>query len=283
MKTKIEATIPTTQYGNLRPVFELEEGDDSEVALAELQKLWDRFGESPLKDKVSVSSRNSPSAVEIKTFTGEVILWDEARHIYTDLQGKVLLSGSRYADLHSPKFDMGMILPKTAKSWEVAEEDLRQIWKMNGDVSNYWGSCIHKALELAHRYGNVGSRIQSTKSLEDNYVHPKNHYLNKVVNSFVKEYGTGALSEVVVSDVKNGRAGTIDRLEVNHDTQTCRIGDYKTNTDMDSKKMLKYQKQLSFYAHILKAHGWTVEGIDIFHLDQEDNWVKTELEVLELE
>ena len=113
---------------------------------------------------------------------------------------------------------------------------------------------------------------------------PKNAYLRQVVDGFISQFGTSALPETVVSDVKNGRAGTIDRLEIiDAESKVCRVGDYKTNIELDKKKLLKYQKQLSFYAHILMAHGWTVTALDIFHLDHNDGWSKIELDVLDLE
>lgn len=275
MKYKLEATVPVVQYGNIKPVFEIESESDEAEVLTTLQRLWNRFGESPLKDK-------SGSGVEVQTFTGETILWNEETHTYTDHDGNVLLSGSKYADQHSPKFDMDVMLPKTAKSWDVNEKTLSAIWKENGDLSNHWGSAIHKALEIYHKYSEVGSKIQEKKEMEENYILPKNKFLRGIVTEFVEKFGANALSEVVVSDVKNKMAGTIDRLELVADN-TYRIGDYKTNAEMDSKKKLKYQKQLSFYAHILINKGFNVQGLDLYYLDQENGWVKDELEILPLE
>ncbi len=277
MKYTIEATIPTMQYGNIRPKFEVENEGEEELALAELNKLWHRFGETPLKDKQG-------GGVKVTSFTGEVLIWNEETHTYTDLSGNVLLSGSKYADMHSPKFDMENILPKTAKSWEVEEEHLKDLWKMNSDVSLHWGSAIHKALEIAHKHYAMGEHIQSKKELDDNYTAPKQTHLRRIVQEFISKFGLDGLPEVLISDVSNGRAGTIDRLEiVDAEAKVCRVGDYKTNAEMDSKKKLKYQKQLSFYAHILMAHGWKVTGLDLFYLDADDHWVKEELEVLDLE
>jgi hypothetical protein len=275
MKYKIEATIPTTQYGNLRPTFELENDSEQEEALSALAKLWQRFGETPLKDKQG-------GGVKVTTFTGEEIIWNEETHTYTDLAGNVLLSGSAYANENSPKFDMDMLLPKTATAWGVDEEELRQVWKINSDVSNNWGSAIHKALERYHNHHRLGDVVKQTKELDQNYVLPKNTFLRGLVLDFVEKFGVSAESEVLVSDVANKMAGTIDRLETVED-KVVRIGDYKTNNEMDSKKMLKYQKQLSFYAHILNNKGWTVQGLDLFYLDQDSGWQKTELEILPLE
>lgn len=275
MKYKIEATIPTQQFGNIKPIFELESTDEQEDALVALAKLWNRFGESPLKDKQA-------GGVEVETFTGERIIWNEHTHTYTDLHGNVLRSASQYANEHSPKFDMDMLLPKTAKAWEVDEAELRQIWKMNGDVSNQWGSVVHTALELYHNHHATGQKIKDKKELDENYVLPKNSYLRRIVKEFVELAGTDALCEVLVSDVANSMAGTIDRLVITGE-KTCRIGDYKTNNEMDSKKLLKYQKQLSYYAHILINKGWTVEGLDIYYLNADDGWSVEQLEVLPLE
>ena len=275
MKYTIEATIPVVQYGNLKPVIEVESPEDEALAVDTIKRLWQRFGETPMKDKTD-------GGVKVTTFTGEEILWNESSHTYTDLKGNVLLSGSKYADMHSPKFDMDMMLPKTASSWDVNEKDLKDVWKFTGDISTSYGTAIHKALELYHLYHEIGKKIQDKKGLEVNYILPKNKYLRDIVTNFVKEFGSNAKVEVLVSDIAKGMAGTIDRLEI-VEGNVVRVGDYKTNAELDSKKLLKYQKQLSFYAHILNNKGFKVQGLDLFHLNQDDGWVRTQLEVLPLE
>lgn len=279
MKIKIEATIPTTQYGNLRPTFELEEEGDDSKAFEQLAKMWSVYGETPLKVKHAVPN-STASVVEIQTFTGETLLWNEVDHVYTDKEGNVMLSGSKYADQNSPKFDLEMMLPKTATAWGVDVDALRDLWKLNGTVSTHWGSAIHNALEIYHNHWRMGENIQEKKELEHNYVLPKIPYLRAVVEDFIKKFGTEeAIAEAVISDVKNQMAGTVDRLAITGNKK-CRIGDYKTNAVMDKKKMAKYQLQLSFYAKIMENHGWTVEGLDLFHYDDETGWSKEEMEVL---
>lgn len=275
MKIKLEGTIPTTQYGNLRPTFEVDSEEELELAHQAMTKIWNRFGETPLKDRLG-------SGVVRDTFTEEQIIWNENTHTYTDLQGNVLMSGSQYANEHSPKFDLNMMLPKTAGAWGVSEEELRSIWKFNGDVANHWGSAVHMALDLYHKHHATGSMIQAKKELDSNYVLPKNSYLRKIVLEFVEMAGTDALCEVLVSDVANKMAGTVDRIKVTGE-KTCRIQDYKTNNELDSKKLLKYQKQLSFYAHILINKGWKVEGLDLYYLNADDGWSLETLTVLDLE
>jgi hypothetical protein len=274
MKTKIHATIPSVQYGNIRPVFELEDGDDEGVAIDKLKELWSRFGESPLKDRQG-------GGVKVETFTGEVLMWDETNHVYTDMDGNVMLSGSKYAEQNSPKFDLAMMLPKTANAWNVDEKMLGDLWKMNSNVSTHWGSSIHLALEIAHNYYEMGEKIKEQKELEDNYVLPKQPYLRNVVTEFIDKFGLHAVAEPIVSDVANKMAGTIDRLKITG-TKKCRVGDYKTNAELKKKDKDKYQLQLSFYAQILKNKGWEVEGLDLYHYDGE-SWTLHELEVLDIE
>ena len=195
---------------------------------------------------------------------------------------KPLVSGSGYANSVSPKFDKAMLLPKTAKSWGVAEDALGDIWDLQGQVSTEYGSSIHTALDIWHKYAPTGKKIQEKKGMDMNYVLPKNEHIKNIVLSFEEQFGSDALSEVLISDVGNLMAGRIDRLEIlDSDGKVCRIGDYKTNNDLDDKKMLKYQHQMSFYAHILINKGYTVQGLDIFHYDG-TKWVKTTLDILEL-
>jgi len=165
MKYKIDAVISTGDYSNLHPTFEVETQEEEEFAVSKIKELTNRFGKVILQDK-------SGSGVKVTTFTGEEILWNEDTHTYTDLLGNVLMSGSKYADLHSPKFDMDTILPKTAKSWEVPESELKDLWKMNSDVSLHWGSAIHKALEVAHKHYEMGEKIKAKKELDANYTQP---------------------------------------------------------------------------------------------------------------
>ena len=48
----------------------------------------------------------------------------------------------------------------------------------------------------------------------------------------------------------------------------CRVQDFKTNANIE-KSLPTYWVQLQFYADILKANGWDVEGLDIFHYNGE--------------
>ena len=279
IKYTLKATIPVTSYGNICPEIELEGEDINELhrqASEHIENIWKRYGERPLPEK-------SMSGMEKrKTFTGEEILYNTTTHSYTDLDGNVLLSGSKYAESVSQKFDIEAILPKTAKSWKVDEKALGAWWKVNGEITSLYGNAIHKALEAIHMYSQMGATIAELKEMVDNYCLPKIPHLKEAVKHFVDLFGLDAEVEVLISDVANKRAGQIDRLQIlDKKNKICRIGDYKVNFEMDDKKLKKHQAQLSFYAKILSNFGWTVAGLDIFHFT--DKWEKIELEVLEVE
>jgi len=277
MDYKIEATIPSGQYGNIRPTFTIESSDDERVAMETLASLWNRYGDKPMQDK-------AVGGVKITSFTDEEVIWNEDKHIYTDLSGKVLLSGSKYAAMNSPVFPKDMILPKTSAKWGVSEENIEDMWSRKGGASLDLGNAVHKALEMYHLHHVEGKKIMEVTESDENYALPKQPYLKRLVLDFVDKFGDTALSEVVVTDVANGMAGTIDRLFIVDEAKmVCRVQDYKSNTEIKKPKMLEYQKQLSFYAHILINNGWTVEGLDLFKLDADELWEKVEMEVLELE
>jgi hypothetical protein len=274
VKYKLAAVIPTVQYGNLQPEVELE-GEDlavlHEQAEAHIQKIWDRFGERPLVKKTS-------GGVELRTFTGETIFFDSEAHRYTDQAGNVLLSGSAYAEKQGKPFDKANVVAAASKAWKVDADELGKLWDINAKISTEYGSAIHTALETYHLYKDLGAIVQQKKELEYNYALPKIPYIRDAVISFDEQFGTDALTEVIISDVKSGKAGAIDRLTiVDMDKKVCRIGDYKTNFELDEKKLATYAHQLSFYASILQAHGWTVEGLDLYHFS--DGWTHHELAI----
>lgn len=278
IKYKLGATIPTTQYGNIMPEIELE-GEDLNQLRAEaskhIEELWRQYGERPLTD-------NNNGGVEMQTFTGETVVYNDHTHTYYDTSGNKLLSGSNYAELVMPKFNREGALIGSSKKYKVDQEELGTAWNLLGDVSRHYGNSIHAALELYHNHYELGEKVAAGKEEEANYVLSKIPHLRDCVQSFVEKFGTDAFMEVLVSDVKNKRAGRIDRLSiVDNDKKICRVGDFKTNYELTDKKLETYQHQLSFYAHILMENGWTVEGLDLYHFA--DGWELIPLEVVDLQ
>ena len=214
----------------------------------------------------------------IITFTGETIQYEDATHSYYDMSGTKLLGASSYAKRFGKSFDKASILPRTAQSWGVEEKDLDNLWSINGRISNEFGSSIHSAMELWFRYKKMGEKIAKHKGLEHNYALPKNVHIRDIVLSFAEKFDINGEPEALVSSIKKRMAGRVDLIHI-VEPMVCRIADYKTNNEMDSDKMTKYQNQLSFYADILTTHGWTVKGLDIYHHDG-TRWTCIPMDVL---
>jgi len=257
--------VPTQQYGYL-------EISGEETDLPQMEQAYNRYAETPINFKKG-------NFVTLESFTGETVLYDELNHEYKDGHGNPLIGGSTYAKQFEKPFNAEQILPVCAKAWNVSEKEIKDIWDKNAKVSTSFGESIHTAIESYHLYHKQGKQIKDNKKDQaTNYALPKNGLLRKAVESFVKEFGADATPEVLVSDVKNGRVGQIDLLKI-IENKVCRVQDIKTSV-MDKDKMKVYQRQLSYYAHILMAHGYTVEGLDIFGYEGE--WKHTKLEVLDI-
>ncbi len=274
IKYKLGATIPCAKYGNLLPEVELE-GDNIDelraIASAHIEDLWRTYGEVGL-------NKNNSSGKEIKTFTGETIIYSDESHSYYSLDGVKLVSGSEFAGNNSAGFNKDAVLPATAKKHGVSEGELDDLWSRLGDVSNQYGSSVHSALDLYHKYHAIGRRIADNNKDEGNYALSKLPHLRDIVVSFVDTFGADAITEVFVSDVKNKMAGQIDRLEIlDAEKKICNVADFKTNHTLNASKIKEYTLQLGFYAKILRNNGWTVDNMHIYHFNSTE-WTKVPLD-----
>ena len=121
--------------------------------------------------------------------------------------------------------------------------------------------------------------------------------LEKLTNKLDKQYKVEeVVAEALITDSLTGWGGLIDRLAIiDKEKRIARVQDYKININaskeephskpkapfshMPANKITKYILQMSFYASILKKHGWTIEGLDVFIY--EDKWVHYPLEVID--
>ncbi len=194
-------------------------------------------------------------------------MYNPQTHVYTDMKGNVLLSGSQYAK--KPEFNKELILPMVSQKHGVGEELLDDMWTANGNISRTFGNTIHYVMEQWFKHKDHGT--------EKEYHLPKHPFLRGVVESFPDKDVEG-IPEAIVSCVEEGMAGTIDLIQILGEKK-CGILDYKM--DAIIKKNLKYHfKQLSFYAFILQYFGWEVAFIKVWNYT--DEWTKYESEILKL-
>lgn len=239
MKVKLGAVIPTVQYGNIQPEFESDNADDLPKLEAQIQALWAKYAERPLNVVGGAGKR-------LKAFVGGEIDYDDASHTYT-WEGHTYLSGSQYAQQFAKPFDSQNISEAMAKRDGGDAQELRDMWKLKSETSMGFGTAIHSALELYGRYQNLHDHPIIKKAVEGFYKDRKNEQA---------EY------EALIVDHDKKHAGQVDRLLITG-KNSCRVQDFKTNADI-KKSLDIYWKQLEFYAEIVKAGGWKVEGLDIF-------------------
>lgn len=295
IKLSMTAVIPTAQYANLQPTVEVE-GDTFEeardTALRQIQTVSAMVSDKPLQ----VNFGNGGETIQVdkqlpqrKALTGGTYGYDDATHKYEP----GFLSGSAFSHKYISPFNRDAISSAFAAKHDVDQQDVLDMWSMNGEASTSLGTSIHAALELYGKYKNLS---MATKGTTESCLH-KNPILKKVVEVFFKgREDEKAIYEPLVANRDKKLIGFIDRLlVVDADKKIVRVQDYKTNPDIHKKKSIlapfkgviegtelgAYWLQLSFYAYILELAGYTVEGLDIFNFvttEQEDGSLVVEME-----
>lgn len=291
MKFAITATIPTTQYGNLQPSIEVEADTFEEarsIAMPQIQEIWNSVCEQGKELRIRGEAPiGTVEAGELMTctFSGEQLSLS-ADHTYTDADGNVYQSGSRFADQFTYEFNKDMILPIYAKKFDVDPKEVDAFWTHKGDNSRNFGNALHGALEVYGKFGSLAEKLSTEEKPVSLGISPV--ILPAVEDFFADRVDEEALYEVFVVDKQGKRCGQIDRLVKTGD-KTCIIEDYKTNGDLYKQGSPKYLKapfdskgntpllnqpfsvytiQLNFYRGIMESLGWTVEGLRIHHLDE---------------
>jgi len=299
----IGAVIPTTQYGNLQPSITVEIDDDLEGAKKLALEHIVGISQSYAEDGRALEAK-SLMPVEltkvVSPMTEGTAYRDSQHHFWTE-KGERYLSASRFASKFVKPFPKDFILPKMVGAYGGTVEEHEAIWSLKGDVSTLFGKAIHAGIELYGRHHLMGAKTgeaQGTNKALTDQPHVK-----KIVEDFFAgsdEKGKTRIEEdadyeVQVLDEKNLRLAEIDRVKwIDRKKKIVRVQDYKTNFDVLAKEELlapflalpktqlsKYWLQLSFEAEILKEAGYTVEGMDIFHLTDK-GWVTYSNEVIDL-
>jgi hypothetical protein len=304
---RVTAVIPTVQYGNIQPEYEIEAKDFEEAeaaALPYIEKLWAKYcakgSELPEREVAEAPvSHTEPaeSLVTLKsTMTTGQALFDRVNHVYYNDKNEKLLGGSTFAKRFQKPFDKENILKAMEDAYGIPKAEIAAMWELKGEASTSFGTGLHAALELYGKYKDIGEVTGAKKGINSAmHDHP---VIQKAVEEFYKgREKEDAVYEEFVVDEDRKLCGQLDRvLIVDRDKKICRVQDFKTNADVEkkgyNKTLLKpftnmkdtplsgYWIQLSFYANILQAHGWTVEGLDVFAYNGE--WTTYMHDVIDL-
>jgi len=263
MKVRLSSVIPTVQYGNIQPDFEVEAKTIEEgLAIIEpkMKALWDRYSEKPLRTSPEALQGTTDDFVEVEAFVGGKIWYSASKHEYRNDKGEVYLSGSQYASSFDKPFDAEAIASKMSTKSGVPVQDILKMWEMKRDISNGYGTALHLAMQL------YGEYHKHSEAFEKNYhIHDLAVFKDAVESFYASRRHEMAHYEALVVDHKRKYAGQIDRLANTAEVSEYWVEDFKTNAELDPKKLATYWKQLSFYASILKAGGVRVAGLRIHH------------------
>lgn len=296
---KFGATIPTQSYGNIQPEIILSDVpllEGTDVGMRFISDLFSKYSEKGgliPKEIIKVSGLK-------KSFNEDVdIGFEPINHDYS-YNDKPLTGATDFIKKFYKPFDVETISSVLESKWGVPAVTIKELWEMNGKITQDLGNLIDKTLEYYENFKSYGEIISSQQKIKENYCLPKHPILRKAVEEFynlVKDDGAKVVTQVMLSNVKEGYCGQADRIRIiDADKKICRVQDYKVNieaekidkkykvlapfAELPSNKISKYQLQLSFYANLLQAAGWTVEALDVFVY--EDTWKHFELPVLQV-
>jgi hypothetical protein len=158
-----------------------------------------------------------------------------------------------------------LILGRTAKKLGSTVEHIGKLWDKRGEMARHFGTALHVAMETWFLGRGTGYEI------------PKIQFLADAVDSFPLK-NEKVLPEIMVSDVKRLLVGQIDGLLVTGEKQGV-ILDYKTDQSI-KKNLPKHEAQMSLYASILKAFGWSISHAELWSYTSK--WEKFHVDLKEV-
>lgn len=241
-----------------------------------------------------------------------IVDFNDTQHIYNmrcNGEYKVLKGGTTFIKRFYKPFDGDRVSRQCAKYWGVESDEIQDLWASNGKLAGDFGTVVHYALEHYINHEATGKAItaarkKSGKPETENYAMPKHPILKKIIKScnrlvhgLDKKFEVEeVVAEALITDSATGWGGLVDRLAIiDRRKKIARVQDYKVNINAEviephhkplapfdhlpANKLTKYALQMSFYAGLLKKHGWTIEGLDVFIY--EDKWVHHQLPMID--
>jgi ATP-dependent exoDNAse (exonuclease V) beta subunit len=207
--------------------------------------------------------------VEMETWNGKKLLYNDETHMYKTIDGKKMLSGSAYGKKFEKDFPRDQIAGASSKKHDVAVEDVLGQWDMSGQISRDFGSAVHLGMEYYFKY-----RLNGCFKL------PNHKVINEIVSTCpVFEDSRSAVPEAMVAETNLLHCGVIDLILINDD-DTISLYDYKTSYNI-KKSLPQYNAQLNFYRNLLEADGFTVKDMALLNYDGEWETIEVAREEVE--
>lgn len=226
------------------------------------KKLWKSVEPGDLIQlwlEVDVPSIQDSTFETVKSFTNEEVQWSEFHHICLDMAGNKLLGGSSYAKEVAGGGSFDTIAKNYAIKHGLEKQQVLDFWNSIMLVAGSYGTTIHKAMEHYAKYEPIVGHELAL---------PRQTHAKEAVEKFLEVADMKNCEiEPLITDIKMGMSGWVDLLRFTGD-KTVWIEDYKT-AEVDNakweKNLKEYAHQLNFYGTILLNHGYTIEGLRVWH------------------
>jgi ribosomal protein L31 len=226
------------------------------------------------------------------------IVFDSQSHCYF-YGDKKLVSATAHKSTFYKKFDSENVAKAASRAWGVDENELKDLWGANGDLASEFGTLVHKILEHYTKFKVLGQKVADVKGQEDNYALPKHPILKSIIEGFIEieDIEGEIVPEALITNVEKGFCGHADRvIVIDKEKKICDIEDYKINinseeiskdkkplepfNELPANKLTEYQIQMSIYANMMQASGWTVNKLVVYVY--EEIWKRYELPILKV-
>lgn len=252
----------------------VEYGEDDSVDLSSLEKQAVDFGDVPF------------------------VYFDAINHKTYDPEGRILQSGSETEHKYAKSVDLTYAAKAIAKKTGLKQEDVTAVWDAKAELSQLYGTAIHKAIELRLTYMNDMNTLDEYKHRDESAVNwmpaPFSDAVVKLEKLLFSVLRLNPANLHTESRLKYGNlTGIADLISLTPETKSSktpakfRLFDFKTNSEIKDVKYefgtkTQYTVQQNHYRTILENLGYECEGMSLLHWDG-NNWHVIDLERVDLQ
>ena len=191
------------------------------------------------------------------------------------LNGKELMSATRFIGKFKPKFDTDRIAEQYAKKRGLNKQDVIDEWDLKRDTSTFKGSAVHDSAE--NWWNNKEFDYDSNNIIKEfghDIIKEPFEKCKKIFLNFYNDSRKNLIPvkmELVVADSEYNIGGMVDCLFYNKKSGMLEIWDYKTNKKIGEKndygekfkspirhldvcEINTYSLQLGLYKHIIEKN-----------------------------
>lgn len=244
----------------------IEYGEDDSVELSALEKQPVDFGDT------------------------DFVYFDPSSHRTYDPEGRLLQSGSETEKKYRPPVDLSYAAKAIGKRTGLRVDDITSVWDAKAEMSQLYGTALHRAIELRLLYLDVMDELDEYKKRDKGAENWMPACFGNAVSQLedlihTKRY-TGYKQHTEARLKFGNLTGIADLILMNPDGE-FRLVDFKTNIEIKDIKYQfgnkkEYTVQQNHYRTILEKLGYKCLSMELFHWNG-DAWEIIPLDRIDLE